>query len=232
MDGGLRGMSYYDKIKNAWSAAALRQQRQSVWQRQMAEGSVRLNHYKSYLIETYHHAGINPQIQAYTTMFFRDNPREVVKKFYQHAISEIAHDLLALADLKALGADTEKIKASRPLPSTMALNAFPLYYVQFKNPIGYLGYLFHLEFMPTTSGEGYMSSLSKLGVSREAMSFIEEHAKVDLHHNKLMEFYIDKLVTSQADCDEVIFTAESACHLHNRMIEDAFARADDPAFAP
>src|SRR5207302_1057002 len=114
--------------------------------------------------------------------------------FYKHAVSEIAHDLLALNDLGALGVDMEKMKQTRPLPATAAFNAFPLMQIQFTNPIAYLGYLFHLEFLPTQQGRSHIERLMSLGVPENALTFLEEHATVDIGHNKMMERYIKYFV--------------------------------------
>jgi hypothetical protein len=191
------------------------------WSKKLSAGDLKVQHYKGFLQETYHHAGLNPQIQAYATMFFKDNPRDMIGMFFKHAVSEIGHDLLALNDLKVLGEDPEVVKMSKPLPSTIALNAFVLYQIQFVSPICYLGYLFHLEFLPTLQGPVYMEQLKKIGVPVEALTFLEEHATIDIGHNKMMKKYIKELVKTDADLQNVLYTAKASCHLHQRMISDA-----------
>ena len=171
-------------------------------------------------------AGTNPQIQAYATMFFEGNPREIVKMFYRHAISETGHDLLAMNDLMALGVKQEKIINSKPLPITKALSANVLQDIQFKNPIRYLGYLFHLEFLPTQNGPKYLEMLSKMGIPENAVTFLQEHTEVDIGHNKLMEIYVKEMVTSPKIFDEVADTMYNTAYLHKRMLDDAFANGE------
>ena len=192
----------------------------------LADGSLGIPHYKEVLRQIFHHARENPQIQALATVYFRGSQREVIKNFYRHAISEIGHDRLAANDLEAMGEDVSKLPYEKPLPATLALLGYAFYQIQFLNPIGYLGYLFHLEFMPTRSGEQYMSQLEKVGVPRQAMSFIQEHAHVDLVHNGWMREYIDKLVTTPEELDAVIYSAKVTSELYANMLHEAFSYAD------
>ncbi len=196
------------------------------WMQRLQSGDINLKHYKGFLLETYHHAGINPQIQAYATMFLKNNPREIVGMFYKHAISEIAHDVLAMNDLEVLGGNREKLEKTKPLPSTIAFNAFVLMQIQFVNPVAYLGYLFHLEFLPTNQGPGYLQLLSSLGVPAQGLTFLQEHATVDIGHNKLMEKYIKALVTDEKQLEDVLYSLRCSCHLHYKMLEAAFENGE------
>ena len=189
-------------------------------------GDMTIEHYKAYLRQTYHYTRDNPQIQALATVYFHGADRHFVKIFYKHAISEIGHDELALNDLKSLGQDVDAIRIENPLPETVALNGFVFYQIYNRNPIGYLGYLFFLEFLPTSSGAGYMQLLEKAGVPRSAMTFLLEHTHVDVYHNKLMERYVDGLIQIEADLQAVIYTMKGTGHLYAAMLEAAFKQVD------
>lgn len=218
-------MSYFQIILKEWREQVLVDSKRE-WMQRIASAKVGVSHYESYLVETYHHAGINPQIQAYATMFLKSNPRDMIKRFYQHAISEIGHDLLALNDLEALGVERKRVVNSRPLPETLGLNAYATHCIQFNNVLSYLGYLFHLEFMPTQNGEGIISALKTAGVPPNALTFLEEHSEVDVTHNKFMESYCSNLVLTQEDCDEVSYAARSVCVLQHNMIAAAMDRVE------
>lgn len=196
------------------------------WQRRLDMGEVGLEHYKGFLLETYHQAGTNPQIQSYATMFLKGNPRDIVKMFYKHAVSEIGHDILAMNDLINLGVEKKVIVDSKPLPSTRALSSNVLFDIQFRNPIRYLGYLFHLEFLPTQNGPKHLQLLSELGIPKEAVTFLLEHATIDVAHNKLMETYVNELVTSSLIFEEVADTMYVTASLHQRMIDDSFINGE------
>lgn len=194
----------------------------------IAKGDITLAHYKSVLRQIFHHTRENPQLQALATVHFRGAQREMIKRFYQHAASEYGHDQLALNDLKVLGEDTSKIPTERPIPATSALLAFGFYQVQNLNPIGYLGYLFFLEFLPTQQGKLIMNKLSEVGVPQEAMSFIKDHSTIDLGHNKMMEAYIACLVQRKADFEAVVYAMRVTGKLYADMIQEAFEQVDAP----
>ncbi len=189
-------------------------------------GEIEVIHYAAIMRQIFHHARENPQLQAYATAYFKGNQRKMCRMFFSHASSEIGHDQLAKEDLITLGVDVSGLSFERPLPATSALLAFPFYQIQFHNVLGYLGYLFHLEFMPTRMGAAYMESLAKAGVPREAMSFIADHATIDIAHNKLMERYIDELILTEEDMETVIYCAKVTAKLYANMVQEAIELAD------
>ena len=209
-------------------ADVLRDFEQSPAMQKILSGNMSVQHYKSYLRQTYHYTRDNPQIQALATVYFRGTDRAFVKMFYKHAISEIGHDDLALNDLKMLGENTEHVRTENPLPATVALNAFVFYQIYNRNPIGYLGYLFFLEFLPTSSGAGYMQLLEQAGVPKEAMTFLLEHTHVDVYHNRLMEKYLEGLVQTEADLDAIIYTMRGTGVLYASILQAAFEQAENP----
>lgn len=190
-------------------------------------GSISLAHYASYLRQVFHHTRCNPQMQTFATAFFRGGQRKVIKRFYQHATSEIGHDQLALNDIMALGFDVSGVEFERPLPETTALIGYPFYQIQHKNPLGYLGYLYYLEFTPTSYGEHVIDILKTVGVPDQALSFIKEHATVDVAHNRLMEEYLSLLVTSEQQADEVCYAIRTTGILYSNMISAAFRAVDE-----
>ena len=218
-------MRAIEKIKASWQEEMQRVDTLP-WFQRLNGGELNLKHYISFLRETYFNARENPQLQAYATAYFTGTQRKLVKKFYQHAISEIGHDQLALDDMAALGVDVTNVPNERPLATTIGFTAYGFYQVQFLNVLGYLGYLFHLEFMPTQNGDRYMKRLSSLGVPTTAMTFLEEHTKVDIAHNKLMEGYVEQLVTTDEAIEEVCWAARTACILHSHMVCGALEAAE------
>jgi pyrroloquinoline quinone (PQQ) biosynthesis protein C len=188
--------------------------------------TINKKHYLSYLQEVAHFASNNPQIQALTTVYFQKGNVEATELFYRHAISEIGHDELALNDIAYLGGSAEAARNALPLPETMGLISFPFYQIQHMSAVGYLGYLYFLEFLPTTMGKGYLESLTQIGIPKEAMTFLAEHMTVDQGHNRLMEKYISLLIKSQSDYEKVVYSMNVTGMLYSRMIEAAFNRID------
>jgi pyrroloquinoline quinone (PQQ) biosynthesis protein C len=191
-------------------------------------GQFTVRHYKCVLKEIYHYAKEDPQIQALASVYFRGEDRAAVKMFLKHATAEIGHELMALKDLKALGEDVSEIPYSNPLPSTIALTAFPFYQIHYQNPIGYLGYLYFLEHMPTKSGPGYMEALKKAGVPDNALGFLQEHTTVDVGHNRLMQEYLMRLVRSDSDLQSVSYAIQVTAQLYADMLWGAMESAEKP----
>src|SRR5262249_41672193 len=153
----------FAELRRHWSAVEGRFMSSSAMRR-LAGGPLGLAHYVSYLRETYFYTRENPQIQAAATAWFRGEDREMVKSFLRHALSEVGHDQMALADITTLGFDGSAITCELPLPTTVPLVSFPYYAIQYRSPISYLGYLFFLEFLPTSRGGDVAAAIGKLGV--------------------------------------------------------------------
>jgi pyrroloquinoline quinone (PQQ) biosynthesis protein C len=213
--------SHFDEVLRAFE--------QSPAIRAMQEGTFREEHYRAVLREIYFYTRENPQIQTLAAVYFRGSDRDLVKRFLRHAISEVGHDQLALNDLAALGQDIRDIRSQLPLPSTVSLVAFPFYQIQHLNHVGYLGYLFFLEFTPTQAAAKYMAYLSNIGVPTEAQTFLFEHTKVDMQHNKWMEEYADTLIRTDSDLESVTYAMQVTATLYATMLDGAMRQAESPA---
>lgn len=192
-------------------------------------GELNARHYASLMREIYFHTRENPQIQALATVYFRGSQRGAVKPFLRHAISEVGHDQLALNDMTALGYDVSAIPTEQPLPATTAITAFPFYQITNLNPVGYLGYLYFLEAMPTTFGAEYMRTLGEMGVPRDAMSFLHDHSTIDVGHTRMMKGYIEQLIRNESDLEAARYAMRVTGELYGRMLTEAFAAADRKA---
>jgi len=182
--------------------------------------------YCSVLREIYHYTKEDPQMQAYAATYFRGDDRELVPLFFRHALSEVGHEKLALADLVTLGESSEGIASSRPLPSTIAFTAFGFYQIAFGNPVGYLGYLYFLEMLPTQHGGAFREALVHAGVPESGLTFLRDHMTIDVGHNKLMEQYLSKLVRNRSDLDAAIYAMQVSAHLYAHLLQGAFDRSD------
>lgn len=218
-------MSRFQSIKAFWKSTTEAQQSDS-WMARLQTGDLDLCHYQGFLLETYHNTGYNPQLQAYASMYIPNNPRPIVKRFYQHAISEIGHDMLAMNDLAALGIPNEFVLNTKPLPMTTAFFSNAVWGIQRKGPAYYLGYLFHLEFSPTESGQKHIEMLRKKGIPAEATTFLQEHSEVDIGHNKFMEQYIEAMITTEEQ-EAVLKESLVACvDLHTKVLGCAFENGE------
>ena len=196
----------------------------------LSDGGVGVLEYRSFLKQTYYYVRENPQLQALATVYFRGRERDLVKAFYDHAGSEVGHEQLALNDFVTLGGSAEDVPYKNPLPATTALTSFAFHQIYNRNPIGYLGYLYFLEFLPTMSGPVIAEALVKGGVPTNAMSFLQDHIEIDQAHNRLMKRYAEILVTTQETMDCVKYAMKTTSYLYSQMvaaaIDDAHTQAD------
>ena len=194
----------------------------------LMEGRFTVEHYKSILRQVFHHTRENPQLQALATVYFRGHQRAAIERFYRHATSEIGHDQLALNDFKTLGGDASMVPYENPLPATLALLGYGFYEIYNRNPLGYLGYLFFLEFTPTSAGGGFMEALRSVGVPDTAMTFLKDHTVIDVGHNKLMESYVADMVRHDWQKDTVVAAMNVTGNLYAKMLNEAVAFSEAP----
>jgi pyrroloquinoline quinone (PQQ) biosynthesis protein C len=207
-----------ERIRAEWEKAA-QELLQGEFFRRLATGGLTLEHYKVLLREIYYNTRENPQSFALMTGYLKGNKRDLSPKVFRHCLAEYGHHDMALDDLRALGADVSGIPAGRPLPTTEAMIAFAVYQIHHGNPIGYLGYVYHLEMLPANSGDGILKSLSAMGIPENAMKFIEEHAKVDVTHTKWLESYLIESIRDEDDLRSVIHCAKGTARLHGLMFQ-------------
>ncbi len=191
-------------------------------------GHLTVDEYRSFVKQTYYYVRENPQLQALATVFFRGGQRDMVLGFYQHAMSEIGHEQLALNDFITLGGEASQVPYKNPLPATTALTSYAFYQIYNGNPLGYLGYLYFLEFLPTLSGDAISNQLLGAGVPEGALTFLRDHIEIDKSHNRLMKRYAEKLVASDADVDCIEYAMKTTSYLYAKMIEASVEDAKSP----
>lgn len=215
-------------IENAWFEEVQRFNASPAIKR-LSAGELTRAHYQALLREIYFYARESPQFFALIPVHLRGQQREFTKKMLAHAGSEAGHDHLALADLKTLGVNVTNIPYERPLPETSALIGFSFYLIQYLNPVSYLGFVFHLEYLPTHFGQQYAQGLLSAGIPPAAMTFIGEHIEADVGHNRLMADYVENLLVTERDVEDTIYAMRVTANLYAKLFAAAFSSADEGA---
>jgi pyrroloquinoline quinone (PQQ) biosynthesis protein C len=192
----------------------------------LSSGTITRRQYAAILRQVFHNVRENPQFMTLATSRFRSEQSEVIKPLMRHALAESGHEQLCLDDIKALGEDVSSIPFERPLPATFALRASIFHMIEHHEPVACLGYMFQLEYTPTQLGQKYMTALEKSGIQRDAMTFLAEHAEVDVGHCKLMEMYCEKLVRTPEQLDDVLYMQRVTAELYAQMLDQAIKTAD------
>ena len=216
-------MSTYDRILNRWKAEVqtlLKRPEFDLLQR----NEFTLESYRWYLRETFYHTRENPVSQLIATRSFPRDQHEVLSRYVGHARSEISHDLLALNDYVALGGDSAEILSGQPLPDTEAMISFTYACAYSSTPLKYLGYLFHVEALPTIQGKDYIQMLLQSGVPEAAVTFLQEHSQVDPAHSKLMAHYLEYFLKGSEEERVFDLSMRTGMLLHYRMIVGAIRK--------
>jgi pyrroloquinoline quinone (PQQ) biosynthesis protein C len=225
-------MEFAERADAVWRQENERMQ-QGPFFRLLAEGRLNQGHYLRFLRETYFNVFLNPKLMALFLAHMRSNRPDLEAKFLKHTAMEIGHDALALEDYRLLGGDPEEVRRSLPLPTTEALGAFIVFQIQHRNPLAYLGYLYHLEALPVHSGLDVIESLVRIGVPRKATSFLREHAEADPVHVKWNREYLDGFITNEVDLQAMLYGLKGTCRLHTGMFNGILEASEDwsPAVA-
>ncbi len=219
-------MAIYDEIKNKW-LGMLQKKVESSDLNMLENPDLSIGSYRSYLLETFFHTRENPFSQVRCASYFPRDQHDLFRKMVRHALSEVKHDLLALNDFAHVGGDPNLAITGKPLAATQALIDYTYQLADDPNPIRYLAYLYHVEHLPTTRGHIYLERLSQAGVPKEAMTFIEEHATVDVSHNKIMMDYITYFCRTSRDLDLFVGEFDRSMDMHFAMIIGAILRPLD-----
>jgi len=59
------------------------------------------------------------------------------------------------------------------------------------------------------------------------MSFISEHVEADVGHNLLMADYVENLLVTERDVEDMIYAMRVTSNLYAKLFEAAFANADE-----
>jgi pyrroloquinoline quinone (PQQ) biosynthesis protein C len=218
-------------LEKEW-LSCFKRMRQGKFFQLLASKRLERAHYMGFLRETYHNASHNPKNMALFMAHLHSDRRQLEAKFLKHTAAEIGHDELALDDLKVLGGDAESVRHGRPLPTTEALAGFIVFQIQHRNPLAYLGYLYHLEAMPVHFGGEVMECLLAAGIPLEATTFLREHAEADPVHVKWNREYIEGFIRDDEDMEAVLYGLRGTCELHGGMFQGILDHAQDWSAAP
>jgi len=221
------------QLDSAWQKEFERMM-QGDYFRRLASDRLEIRYYMGFLRETFFNAACNPKNMALFIAHLDSDRPDLEAKFLKHTAMEIGHDALALEDYGKLGGDPEAVRRSLPLPTTEAMAAFITFQIQHRNPLSYLGYLYHLEALPVHFGPEVIESLLRIGVPLEATTFLREHAEADPVHLKWNREYLEGFIRNEKDLEAVLYGLRGTCRLHAGMFQGILEDAEDwrPAAAP
>lgn len=140
----------------------------------------------------------------------------------EHAIEETGHDLWTLDDLRVLGVPSDSVLARVPSPAVAALVGSQYYWLHHVHPVAYLSYVAVLEGPQTL--EFLDTVIERTGLPREAFSTHIIHAKLDIHHVKAFDEFLDRLPLTAAHETILGVNAISTVNLLQNVFEELYER--------
>ncbi|MEL6362345.1 MAG: iron-containing redox enzyme family protein [Pseudomonadota bacterium] len=196
--------------------------------KRISAGELTTEEYGSILREVFHYSRENPQLKAAACMYLRGRERDLVSSMFRHATAEVGHENLAMNDIISLGMNVDALPYENPLSATSLMTAYAYYQIHRMNPAGYIGYGFFLEFLPTTVGSDIILTLKKSGIPENSLSFLIDHAEIDVSHTRLVERYVDAFGRTDAEISSMGYVIETTGYMFAKLFEQAIEFAHAP----
>lgn len=134
--------------------------------------------YSEWLAQTAHFVNHSTRLLALSAAHCKDDQKTFHNRFIAHAAEEKNHEKLAILDLKNINLNFKDIPEAC---ATMSLYQPQYYWIQFKSPISFFGYIFCLEMIAKESGPEIYKKVSEI-YGPKASHFIKVHAEEDEDH--------------------------------------------------
>jgi hypothetical protein len=133
--------------------------------------------YAQWLAQTYYFVCHSTRLLALTSARFSHDKNDVHYRFAEHVREERGHEIMALRDLKAIGA---RIEDFPEFPETQAFYQTQYYWIEHVNPIAFFGYVLCLEAFAICGSKAFTQAYKSHG--EKATSFLILHTKEDIGH--------------------------------------------------
>jgi pyrroloquinoline quinone (PQQ) biosynthesis protein C len=175
-------MTFFEELQQATSTEQAALQSIPIIRNALV-GDVTLKQYVSFLTQAYHHVKhTTPLLMACGAKL--DQNKEWLRVAIAHYIEEeIGHQDWILNDIKACGADVEKIRYSQPAFETELMVAYAYDTIARGNPVGFFGMVHVLEGTSIQLAIHAADALQQsLGLTKEAFTYLNSHGALDLEH--------------------------------------------------
>lgn len=145
--------------------------------------------YAQYLAQSYYYVNHSEKLLALCIALFKNEDRQLQRRFIKHLSEESAHDQLLLNDLKNMGYDIQQMEE---LPSTKLFWESQYYKIEHEDPAILMGYIYFLEDLACQVGGTLTSTVESL-YGRKCSSFLRLHSEEDPDHVTKAQALIDSL---------------------------------------
>lgn len=187
----------------------------------LCDGTMPLDKYKEWLKETYHFTRNTPRFLAAAGSKLNDDRQFIRTRFFNHAIEENGHHLMALKDLRSLGVKVEGLDQTFPRAGTNAIIAFHYYLAHFVNPVGIFGAIFCFEGLAFELCTQMAENLkARHGIGNDCVTFLKSHGHFDIEHISEAKEVLNHYIHSEEERRLVIFTANRMYDYYRFMFEE------------
>ncbi|QDU67418.1 iron-containing redox enzyme family protein [Engelhardtia mirabilis] len=209
---------FLDTCERAAADGWARIKRGTFWRHVMEHGFDR-ELYVGLMTEIYHYTRENTQNQALAALDLHSDRLSLMRFCLNHALEEAGHDLMALNDLRSVGADPERAMASSPLPETQAFVAYLYRVASTRDATARLGYSLWAEGCYPHIAEVLQSMRSSLSLTDGQMTFFVAHGKIDEGHLEEVRRTIVQHCTTDELRAGVLDVLRTSLHLQGTVLE-------------
>lgn len=192
----------------------------------LAGTSLRAPHYASMLREIWHHAQQTPRLQTLALGAFREEQREALRPLFAAGGCAGVDSSLLTSDLQALGISGYRAAASTPLATTTAFTAFVHYQLSESDPVGYLGYVWFMNFMPRRLRPLLIAQIDREAIPPNAARFALGVSEVRRTNDDQLVERFRELVRKPRELSIIVHTVRASGVLFASLLAGAIEEAD------
>ena len=145
--------------------------------------------YASWLVQTHTMVNHSTRLVALAGAFAELNRNDLHARFVDHSKEERGHQLVATADLKALGFELSDFEK---LPQSEAMYQIQYYWIQHRGAASFFGYTLALETIASEYGKFIYDSVNDAHGAK-ASKFMKLHSEDDVEHIQKAYYHINQL---------------------------------------
>ena len=191
-----------------------------------AAGRLKLPDYVAFLSQAYHHVKHTLPLLMACGARLPARLEWLRTAMSEYVSEETGHQEWILNDIRACGADAQRVRNGTPdLPAEL-LVAYAYDVIARVNPVGFLGMVLVLEGTSIAVASGAAQALQRsLGLPPTAFTYLSSHGELDISHTRLFASLVDRL----DDADDRALLIRCA-RVFYRLYGDVFRRLDSRRF--
>ena len=183
-------------------------------------GDITLAQYVAFLKEAYFHVRETvPLLMACGSRLSHD--REWLRAAVAHYIDdEYGHEEWILNDIRACGADAERIRTGQPSRATELMVSYAWDTIQRRDPVGFFGMVYVLEGTSVTLATRAANTLqTSLDLPKQAFSYLLSHGSIDQEHVQFLEGLMNRFDDPQ-DRETITHCAKRFFYLYANLFRE------------